>query len=39
MVQKSNFKGEIVIIIDVKRSKVKVIELPYLTFAVIVLNN
>ena len=39
LVQKSKFKCKIVIIIKVKRSKVKVIELPYLTFPVIVLNN
>ena len=37
--QKSSFNGKIVIIIKVKRSKVKVIELPYFTFPVIVLNN
>ena len=37
--QKSNFNGKIMIIIKVKRSKVKVIELPYLTFLVMVRNN
>ena len=41
LVQKSKLKCKTVITIkaNLKRSKVKVIKLPYLTFLVIVLNN